>query len=73
MEQTASRSVCVCEDADISMTPPIFFPFLYRQTVRTIPPRTQRASGISYGKTRKHVNSCNEKGHAKLEYFFPNS
>ena len=29
--------------------------------VRTIPPRTQWASGISNGKSRKHANRCNKK------------
>ena len=40
MEQTASRSLCVCEDADTSMTATLLFP-LPRPSARTIPPRTQ--------------------------------
>jgi hypothetical protein len=55
-------------DYGIFLPPPFFF-LPFRPAARTIPPRTQRASGISYGKSRKSANSCNGRGwlHEKIK------
>ena len=70
MEQTASRSLCVCEDADISMMPPIFFPFLYRQCAPFRRERRERAESP----TEKHENTstaATKKGMRNLNVFSP--